>query len=115
LRGLHQWRGPSRPEWSWWLRGVPRRPSLVPHPRRQEQHVSASIWIHPGRMGGQPCLMYTRLPVGHAARHIAAGYDLEQYRDWYPNGLTDRDILAAVAWWVLNDRSRRREDRKLRK
>jgi len=40
--------------------------------------------------------MYTRLPVGHAARHIAAGYDLEQYRDWYPNGLTDRDILAAV-------------------
>ena len=77
--------------------------------------MSAPIWIHPGRMGGQPCLMRTRLPVDHAARHIAAGYDLEQYRDWYPNGLTDRDILAAVAWWVLNDRSRRRECSRIRK
>ena len=78
---------------------------------------NACIWIDPGRMVGQPCLAGTRLPLDHAAHHLAWGYTLDQYRDScgrldHP---ADRDILAAVAWWVLNDKSRYKQDRQIRK
>ena len=79
----------------------------------------ACIWIDPARCGGRPCLNGTRLYLSHPSLHLAdPGYTLDMYRDDYDIDealLSDRDILAAVAWWVLNDRSRRREDRRIRK
>lgn len=78
----------------------------------------ACIWIDPGRLSGRPCLMGTRLYLEHPAHHLADGTTLAEYRDDYRLdgvGITDRDILAAVAWWVLNDKSRARFDRAIRK
>ena len=80
---------------------------------------TAAIWIDPGRVSGRPCLMGTRLYLEHPAHHLAhPDYTLGMYRDDYDlneDDLSDRDILAAVAWWVLNDRSRTKFDRQIRK
>lgn len=80
--------------------------------------TNACIWIDPGRRNGRPCLMGTRLYLEHPVEHLAAGYTLAEYRDWFDlddTALSDRDVLTAVAWWVLNDRSRTKRHREIRK
>ena len=78
--------------------------------------ITAAIWIDPARRGGRPCLNGTQLYLEHPAENLAAGVTLDEYRNDYAlEHLTDRDILAAVAWWVLNDRSRLKRHSEIRK
>ncbi len=55
------------------------------------------ITVNPEIMVGKPVIKGTRIPVETILRKLAAGWDIPEIRDAYPN-LTPEDIYAAVAY-----------------
>ena len=64
--------------------------------------VSAALWIDPCRMGGQPCINGTRIPVYAVAEVLYDHGHAEVFAIW-PD-LTERDVLVACWWHATSDR-----------
>ena len=55
------------------------------------------ITVHPGRMGGKPCIRDLRVTVTMVLGQLAAGRSIEQLLDDYPY-LEREDVLAALEY-----------------
>ncbi len=76
---------------------------------------TAALWLDPSRCAGRVCLNGTRLYTEHTA-HMLSFDTVEQYRsDYGLEGISDRDIYVAAAWWVLYEPARTKQDRALKK
>lgn len=62
--------------------------------RSEDPYARPAVWVDPGRMGGQPCILGTRLTTRSVARLYRDGGH-EWVRSLYPE-LTDAQIDVAV-------------------
>jgi uncharacterized protein (DUF433 family) len=63
------------------------------------------VYVNPERMGGQPCILGTRIPTRAIKRLAKAGYDVAAIIREYP-GLTPAHIADALAWEIRPARIR---------
>lgn len=64
---------------------------------RLRRWLSRCIWIDPERMGGEPCLGGTRIPVAAVTAYIDAGLR-DRILEAYPS-LTE-DHIAVAEWYA---------------
>jgi uncharacterized protein (DUF433 family) len=54
----------------------------------------AYIWVHPGRLGGKPCIGGTRIPVATVTRYVRGGGGIQAAQTAHPE-LTRTQVLLA--------------------
>lgn len=65
-----------------------------------------SVWINPGRQGGEPCIAGTRVPVGFVAHLVNDGIPPRRVKDFYPS-VSAKAAREATAWFWLNRKGKR--------
>jgi uncharacterized protein (DUF433 family) len=56
------------------------------------QVVEGVIWIHPGRVSGEPCFAKTRVPIQNLFDYLESGAPLEEFLIGFPPITRDQAI-----------------------